>query len=135
MQERCIGADGGWRKLIMFNSTDMNNGTRDLHIGDIPYVTSDGRAPAIIAHGDTSSTSATGTITSSITGRSAISTSREMPRAGDQQKRGFCLIDLIRLANAEWSPLTIKYSIASTRESPRVGPTRTNLGIPCHGRT
>src|SRR5881392_911799 len=50
--ERCIGADGGWRKLIMFNSTDINNGTRDFHVGAIPYVTSGTVPPPIIDHGD-----------------------------------------------------------------------------------
>ena len=52
MDERCIAADGGWRKLIMFNSTEISNGTRDLHIGPIPYVTSGVVPPPIIDHGD-----------------------------------------------------------------------------------
>jgi hypothetical protein len=51
--------------------------------------------------------------------------------AGDQQKRGFCLIDLMRVVNAEWSPLTIKYFDCKYQGITAGWADIYNIGIPC----
>jgi hypothetical protein len=131
MHERCIAADGGWRKLIMFNSTDINNGTRDLHIGAIPYVTSDAVPPPIIQHGDYVFDKCHGHYHFEHYGTFEYLDKQGNPAAGDQQKRGFCLIDLIRLANAEWSPLAIKYFDCKYQGITAGWADTYNIGIPC----
>ena len=129
--ERCIGADGGWRKLIMFNSTDINNGTRDFHVGAIPYVTSGTVPPPIIDHGDYVFDKCHGHYHFEHYGTFSYLDKQGNPAAGDQQKRGFCLIDLIRLANAEWSPMAIKYFDCKYQGITAGWADTYNIGIPC----
>ena len=131
MNERCIGADGGWRKVIMFNSTDLNNGTRDFHVGAVPYVTTGTVPPPIINHGDYVFDKCHGHYHFEHYGTFSYLDKQGNLAAGDQQKRGFCLIDLIRLVNAEWSPMTIKYFDCKYQGITAGWADTYNIGIPC----
>jgi hypothetical protein len=129
--EECIGAAGGWRKLIMFYSTDVNNGTLDLHIGDVPYVTGNKLPDPIVNHGDYVFDQCHGHYHFEHYGTFSYVDDRGQDAAGDQQKRGFCLIDLVRLVNAEWSPLTIKYFDCKYQGITAGWADVYNIGIPC----
>src|SRR4029450_8015021 len=94
--EKCLAAAGGWRKLIMFYSTDVNNGMLDLHIGDVPYVTDDTPPDPIVNHGDYVFDRCHGHYHFEHYGNFSYVDDRGQDVAGDQQKRGFCLIDLVR---------------------------------------
>jgi len=130
-QEKCIGADGGWRKVIMFYSTDVNNGKRDLHIGDVPYVTGSKLPAPIVNHGDYVFNVCHGHYHFEHYGTFSYVDGKGNDVTGDQQKRGFCLIDLLRMVNAEWSPLHIKYFDCKYQGITAGWADIYNIGVPC----
>ena len=130
-QEKCIGADGGWRKVIMFYSTDVNNGKRDLHIGAVPYVTGSQLPDPIVNHGDYVFNTCHGHYHFEHYGNFSYVDGNGNDVAGGQQKRGFCLIDLLRIVNAEWSPLPIKYFDCKYQGITAGWADIYNIGVPC----
>ena len=121
----------GWRKLMMFSATDLNNGKIPIHIGEIPYRQNSNKPPPTFilgnqyywdpAHGhyhlgyymDTEYQSKNGVRTANAT------------------KRGFCLITVKRVINSVDTPLYTPYFTCTYQGvSPGWADTY-QIGIPC----
>jgi len=124
--EMCVGGPG-WRKVVMFHTTDYDNGMIPLHIGDIPNF--DGTNP-VVDDGLFLYSSCHNHYHFNYyanftwTGPNGLS-------AGDSQKRGFCLISYYRLVNSEWSPLPNPYGFCNYQGISAGWADIYSIGIPC----
>jgi len=101
MQEHCVGRHG-WRRLLEFDATGYNIGTRPLHIGEVDYFL-EGNEADNVDHG--------------VFEFHACHNHYHFEHFGDfayggqgKHKNGFCLESTYRFSNNELSPLTTPYS-------------------------
>jgi len=126
LREGCIGA-AGWRKVLLFHTTDYNNGIYPIHIGDIPDY--DGTNP-IIDNGLFVYSPCHNHYHFNFYANFSWTGPGGMT-AGDKEKRGFCLLSYYRIVNSEWSPLPNDYGFCTHQGIASGWADIYSIGIPC----